>query len=123
MKGDVCPVRDIESAFSVIDISNKSKKDDWNQTGIKSRVVDEIRQFAKEYGMRSVILFGSRARGNYRRESDIDLAVSGGDADLFHLAVEASTLLQYDVVNLDLHLQPGLREVIEQEGKIIYVKV
>ena len=75
--------------------------------------------------MITVILFGSRARGDFRRESDIDLAVSGEKVDLFRLAVEeeTSTLLCYDVVNLDLHLQPGLREVIDREGKVIYEKV
>lgn len=97
----------------------------WNHTGIKTRVIEEIRRFAEEYGMTEVILFGSRARGDFRRESDIDLAVSGGNADLFRLAVEeqTSTLLCYDVVNLDLHLQAGLREVIEKEGIVIYEKV
>lgn len=97
----------------------------WNHTGIKNRVIEEIRRFAEEYGMTEVILFGSRARGDFRRESDIDLAVSGGNADLFRLAVEeqTSTLLCYDVVNLDLHLQAGLREVIETEGVVIYEKV
>ena len=97
----------------------------WNSTGIKCGVIDEIRALAKEYELTNVILFGSRARGDFRRESDIDLAVSGGNADLFRLAVEenTSTLLQYDVVKLDLHLQPGLRETIEKEGIVLYEKV
>ena len=97
----------------------------WEQTGIKNRVIEEIRSLAEKYGMITVILFGSRARGDFRRESDIDLAVSGEKVDLFRLAVEeeTSTLLCYDVVNLDLHLQSGLREVIDREGKVIYEKV
>ena len=44
-------------------------------TGIKPKVIEEIRTFARKYNIDKVILFGSRARGDYRRTSDIDLAV------------------------------------------------
>ena len=96
----------------------------WNETGIRTSVLTQIRCIADKNGINKVILFGSRARGKYRRESDIDLAVSGGKADLFRLDLEdqTDTLLQYDVVNLDLHLQPGLREEIEQDGIVLYEK-
>lgn len=101
------------------------KNDDWYHTGISIAVVEEIRNWAKQYDMTRVILFGSRARGDFRRESDIDLAVSGKHADLFRLAVEeeTSTLLQYDVVNLDHPIQQDLRETIGKEGKLLYEKV
>lgn len=103
----------------------KKADETWERTGIRTIVIDEIRCLAEKYGIKRVLLFGSRARGDYRRESDIDLAVSGGDPDLFRLEAEetTSTLLQFDVVNLDLHLQPGLRECIFKEGKVIYEKV
>ena len=42
-------------------------------TGIKPKVIEEIRTFARKYNIDKVILFGSRARGDYRRTSDIDL--------------------------------------------------
>ena len=94
-------------------------------TGIRQWVLEQLRGPAKKHGIEKVILFGSRARGDYRRESDIDLAVAGGDADLVRLdgEEETDTLLQYDVVNLDHHLQPGLREKIEEEGILLYEKV
>ena len=65
--------------------------------GIKSVVIKEIRDFAQKYGMDTVILFGSRARGDYKRVSDIDLAVKGGDLARFALDVqeETSTLLKF----------------------------
>lgn len=47
-------------------------------TGIRQQVVDEIRSLAQKYEVRKVILFGSRARGDFREKSDIDLAVEGG---------------------------------------------
>lgn len=97
----------------------------WKETGIRLKVVEEIRRIAKEQNILKVVLFGSRARGGYRRESDIDLAVSGGDANLFRLAIEeeTSTLLQFDVVDLDLHIQSGLLEKIEKEGITIYEEI
>lgn len=48
------------------------------ETGIKDCVIEEICDLAKKYGVGKVILFGSRARGDYKRASDIDLAAYGG---------------------------------------------
>ena len=69
------------------------------ETGIKPIVLEEIRMLAQKHKINKVILFGSRARGDYWRASDIDLAVQGGDIVNFALDVEenTSTLLQYDV--------------------------
>ncbi len=94
-------------------------------TGIRKEVIEEIRNFARKYQVKQVILFGSRARGDYKRTSDIDIAVSGGDFAGFALDVEeeTSTLLEFDIVNLDKAMQDELREAIEREGKILYEKV
>ena len=72
-----------------------------------------------------MILFGSRARGDFRRTSDIDLAVKGGDFINFALDVdeETSTLLMFDFVDLNRSIQQELRENIEREGRIIYEKI
>ncbi len=72
-----------------------------------------------------MILFGSRARGDYRKVSDIDLAVSGGNIAAFALDVEeeTTTLLKYDVVNLDGSVQKELLDVIEKEGVMLYEKI
>ena len=93
--------------------------------GIKSVVIKEIRDFAQKYGVDIVILFGSRARGDYKRVSDIDLAVKGGDLVRFALDVqeETSTLLKIDVENLDGNIQEEFRDSIEKEGKILYEKI
>lgn len=99
-------------------------EDTWEHTGIQSHVISQIWQLAFRHGLRKVILFGSRGRGDYRRESDIDLAVSGGNVDLFRLDLEeeTDTLLQYDVVDQDHHLQQGLRGAITKEGIVLYEK-
>lgn len=94
-------------------------------TGIRQQVIEEIRALAEKYHVRKVILFGSRARGDYKRTSDIDLAVEGGDFERFALDVdeETFTLLKYDIVNLEREMQPELRESIRREGRILYEKI
>lgn len=94
-------------------------------TGIKQQVIEEICELAEKYNVRKVILFGSRARGDFKRVSDIDLAVEGGEFARFALDVEedTSTLLEYDIVDLDRDIQQELRESIRREGKILYEKI
>ena len=98
---------------------------DIKNTGIRKQVIKEIFDFAQKYNVAKVILFGSRARGDFKRTSDIDLAVSGGNFDRFALDVaeETSTLLMFDIVDLDREMQPELRESIEKEGVPLYEKV
>ena len=94
-------------------------------TGINEKVLREIQELADRYKIHRVILFGSRARGDYHKTSDIDLAVRGGDIVSFTIDVdeETYTLLNFDVVNLDGPVQEELRESIEKEGIIIYEKI
>lgn len=79
----------------------------------------------EKYNVKKVILFGSRARGNFKEKSDIDLAVQGGDFIRFMLDVneETSTLLSFDIINLDEEIMSELRKSIEKEGKVIYEEV
>jgi len=95
------------------------------KTGIKPIVIEEICEIARKYKVKKVILFGSRARGNFKEKSDIDLAVKGGDFIRFVLDVneETSTLLEFDIVNLDEDIQDELRESIKKEGKVVYEEV
>ena len=95
------------------------------QTGIKQQVINEICELAQKYNVEQVLLFGSRSRGDYKRTSDIDLAVKGGDIDRFALDVdeETTTLLEYYIVDLDEPMQTELLESIQKEGKIIYEKI
>ena len=94
-------------------------------TGIRDEVIQEICEIAEKYKVENVILFGSRARGDFHRTSDIDLAVKGGDFINFALDVdeETSTLLMFDFVDLNRSIQQELRENIEREGRIIYEKI
>ena len=95
------------------------------ETGIKTVVIEEIRTLAQKYQLKKVILFGSRARGDYHKTSDIDLATVGGNHVKFSLDVEeeTSTLLKYDIIDLDGPVEETLRESIKKEGITLYEKV
>lgn len=93
--------------------------------GLSDAALSAIIDLAKKYNIKRLLIFGSRARGDYKERSDIDLAVSGGDVVGFAVDVddEVPTLLMFDVVNLDSVVQEELLESIAKEGKVIYEKV
>lgn len=92
---------------------------------LDKRACDDIIRIAKKNGIKKVILFGSRARGTNSERSDIDLAVSGGNALDFYYDVEeeAWTLLMFDVVELDRGISDELRAEIDRDGVILYEEV
>ena len=58
---------------------------------IPDAVLREISSYARIHGIQKVILFGSRARGNHTKRSDIDIAISGGDAASFYMEGSAGS--------------------------------
>lgn len=88
------------------------------------KVRDKIIELAKKYGIKKVILFGSRARGDNWERSDIDLAISGGDRVRFTLDVDeidiVPTLLMFDVVDLDEPCNKELLKSIQRDGVVLY---
>jgi predicted nucleotidyltransferase len=58
-----------------------------------------------------VILFGSRAKGNHREGSDIDLALKGAG---FSLQDRDRWLLQYDALDLPWKIDLVVYELIEE---------
>lgn len=89
---------------------------------LDKKILAEIISLAQIHKIKKVILFGSRAKGTNSERSDIDIAVSGGDFFSFACAVdeETSTLLKFDVVNLDKKLSPEFLAEIERHGVLIY---
>ena len=82
----------------------------------------EIIDTARICGVKRLILFGSRARGDYLDCSDIDLAVLGGDALRFKFFLDESshTLLKFDVVDLSGIKNTALLNAIATDGVILY---
>ena len=53
------------------------------ETGLSSEEMEMIRRvFEKNHEITRVVLYGSRAKGSYRPESDVDFAVQGSIAPL-----------------------------------------
>ena len=94
-------------------------------SGIKKELYCQILSLARKYRVEKLILFGSRARGDWRAASDIDLAVSGGDFPRFALDIEeaADTLLKFDMVILNGPVQEELLDQIWKEGIVVYEKI
>lgn len=92
---------------------------------LSENIIAELIILAKKYRIKKMLLFGSRARGDNKERSDIDLAVSGGDIVGFRTDIDdvVRTLLMFDVVNLDGNVQEELLESIRKEGIILYEEV
>ncbi|WP_138419715.1 nucleotidyltransferase family protein [Aquibacillus sediminis] len=76
-----------------------------------------------EYG----IIFGSRAMGNYKKGSDIDIAVKG-EGITSKTLYKLSDLLNeeyplpyfFDLIHYEAITNANLKDHIDKEGKIIY---
>lgn len=95
------------------------------ECNLEKRVKEDIIHIARKNGVKKVILFGSRARGDHQERSDIDLAASGGNLLDFYYELEedAWTLLNFDVVNLDGEVTEELLEEIKKDGVVIYEEI
>ena len=83
-----------------------------------------LADLAARYGAQRLVLYGSRARGDFQPRSDIDLAVyampekqRGGFA---MEAEELPTLLKLDIVNISPNMDPAFLENIEKDGVVLY---
>ena len=85
-------------------------------------LIVEIVNIAKAHKIEKVLLFGSRARGDNKAHSDIDLAIAGGDTLGFSLDVEekTNTLLSFDVVDMNELITENLRQEIKRDGIDLY---
>jgi len=94
----------------------------------RDEIISFFREFkyrhADKYGIISLCVFGSVARGDLRSDSDIDICIRTKTPDpfsLFHMKrdIEGSLHRRVDIVRLRDKMNPFLKRRIEQEG--IYV--
>jgi uncharacterized protein len=96
------------------------------QFGLKPSTIEKINQvFAQYPEIEQAILYGSRAKGNYRRGSDIDLTLIGDLSyqQLLHLETAIDDLLLPYKVDLSLYTQidnPDLLAHIQRVGVVFY---
>lgn len=97
--------------------------------GLKRATIDKINGvFSAHPHVENVILYGSRAKGNYRNSSDIDLTIEGVAvtlSELLKLESELDDLLLPYKIDLSLLHRiddPDLLDHIRRIGVIFYEK-
>ena len=87
---------------------------------------DKIRLMTKKYpDIYKIILFGSRARGDFRENSDIDLAIFSTDSSNLVVAnfiddiENLSTLYKFDIIFIDSNVNEKLIDSIKKDGVVI----
>lgn len=81
---------------------------------------------AKHPRVQKAVIYGSRAKGNYQRGSDIDLTLYGAGLtyqDCAHIADELDELLLPYMIDLsvyDLLNHPDLQAHIQRVGQVFY---
>lgn len=95
--------------------------------GMKNSTIEQICRVLSRYPqVKQAVLYGSRARGNYKIGSDIDLTLIGDDLDLSvlgNIMDELDDLLlpyTFDLSLFSLISDPDVREEIRRTGVVFY---
>lgn len=95
--------------------------------GLSDKEFDEMTTiFGKCKNLEKVILYGSRAKGNYKKFSDVDITLEGNNltlADLFQiqdLLYESDLPYMYDVSILSSITNPALLDHIRRRRSVIW---
>ncbi|GEN46403.1 nucleotidyltransferase family protein [Alkalibacillus haloalkaliphilus] len=92
--------------------------------GLKDEDLDELNNLFGRYPeVEKVIIFGSRAMGNYKKGSDVDLAITGKEVTQetinqinYWLNEESSMPYFFDVIQYEQISNESLKQHIEENG-------
>lgn len=84
--------------------------------------IEKVESILIRYGAEKIILYGSLARGDYRKDSDIDICYEGiPDENYFRVVAECLMEIQRRVSILDFKNMRGyFKQKILKEGKLLY---
>lgn len=100
---------------------------DSSRFGLNQKTIDDIHQVLSHFsGITKAVLYGSRAKGNYRNGSDIDLTLMGDltHQDLNRIEIQLEDLLLPYTIDLSLFRDidnPELIAHIQRVGKTFYL--
>ena len=90
--------------------------------GLKEETIAEINSvFGKYDNIKKIILYGSRAKGNFKPGSDIDLTLFGKDlttTDLLKIENELDDLMLPYQIDLSLHHKIDSSELLEHIERV-----
>lgn len=102
---------------------------DNEKFGLSQKSLSEVIGILRNYlEIEEAKLFGSRAMGNFKNGSDLDIALFGNDISLSLILklksdFEDSSLPYFvDIVNYNSISNPELKRHIDQNGITLYVK-
>lgn len=97
--------------------------------GLKPHIIRRINHvFSSHPKIEQGILYGSRAKGNYRQGSDIDIALKGNRLDLteqFRIENELDELLLPYKIDISIYHKIENKDLInhiDRAGKVLYIK-
>ncbi|MDC7218892.1 MAG: nucleotidyltransferase domain-containing protein [Spirochaetales bacterium] len=95
--------------------------------GLSEEIVESLKSVFLLYEeIEKVVIYGSRAMGNYREGSDIDITLIGDDLDWRELVALENKLddlmlpYELDISTFDELENPDLLEHINRVGKILF---
>jgi type I restriction enzyme S subunit len=98
--------------------------------GLKVQVIENIISVLEQHPkVDKAFVFGSRAKGNYRPDSDIDIAIKGNEIttdDIIAISVAIETkgiTHKFDLIDYDSIKEPALKEHIDRVGIEFYSRL
>ena len=96
--------------------------------GLPDRTLDTLYSIFQKYsGIQQVMIYGSRAKGNYKKGSDIDLSLKTDGSftrkDLLNIANDFDDSDMPYFVDVSIYNElsnPDLKDHIDRVGKILY---
>jgi predicted nucleotidyltransferase len=99
-----------------------------NKFGLLDTDIEIITQMLSKYtNVEHALIFGSRAKGNYKNGSDVDIALKGSELDFDTLAKisyllneESAMPYKFDLLDYNSIKEPALKEHIDRVGVEFY---
>ena len=103
------------------------KQKERMKLGLEEHIIENIISVLEQYPkVDKAFVIGSRAKGNYRPDSDIDIAIKGNQIatdDIITLSVAFETKCitpKFDLIDYNSIEEPALREHIDRVGVEFY---
>ena len=98
--------------------------------GLSDSTIDKLQEVFRRYAeVDEVIIYGSRANGNFRNGSDIDITVKGNRinrkimSSIWQDIEDLNFPYKVDLSDFQVLNTPDLSDHIERVGKVLYRKI